>query len=187
MKKTESFHSGWIGEIDEELLNDNFKKIFMFYVIETPCKNVSSREKYIKDTWGERVWRNTGPNGLRARLLEQANLVVNNNYIVAKKMDDMSNILALVKLNNNFQSKLLINKIAFYKNKEAEFENIFFYIRCSLAHGRFHIKKNNMDEIYYIMETGDHKKRENKVELKARMVIKEQTLIDWINIINNKE
>ena len=53
---------------------------------------------------------------------------------------------------------------------------MFYAIRCAFAHGSFAIHKYK-NQTYYVLENKD-----NGV-LKARMVLKEETLIKWIEIV----
>lgn len=181
-KMVESFNPGWIRDIEESSLDDNFKKIFEFYVINCPCKKISSRGIDIENIWGKKVWKEKK---LRSLVLENGELVPKENYSAASKIEEMSKSIATVNLNGTFQTKLNKNKVAFYNNNQPELMNILFYIRCSFAHGRFMIKNNPKKEKYYIMESG--KRKDDKVELRARMILKEQTLLDWIEIIQNKK
>lgn len=172
------FKPGWIGEIPSEYLDENFKKILLFYVVKCPRDKASSRGINIKEIWGNNVW---GKRILRNKILEVGDLIPKENYLKVNKSDEISNAIAHIKLNGNFHTKLSGNKIVFCKNGEQEIINILYYIRCSFAHGRFTIKKENNIK-YYILEAT---KNRGKIELKSRMILKESTLLDWIDIINN--
>ena len=78
------------------------------------------------------------------------------------------------------EEKIVVHK----KYNLNQIESIFYHIRNSFAHGRFQIYSYK-DELYYVFESGIIKKSIDKIELKARMVIKEKTLLKWIEILNN--
>ena len=173
-----SLNPGWINEFSDELLDDNFKKIFIFYVINLPNNSTSYRSLDITKYWDSKVWKEKI---LRKKLLESANLVENETYIKASLLEDVSNAIARAKI-NKFDYKSDKNVIVFYKGKWQEFISIFYYIRCALAHGRFMIKMVNGHKMYYL-ETGT--KKEDKLNVKARMILREETLLKWIEIIKN--
>lgn len=58
----------------------------------------------------------------------------------------------------------------------------FFHIRNALAHGRFEIKKHG-NFLYYYFE--DVQRDKDGSKLTARMVLKEKTLLNWIDLIKN--
>lgn len=171
---------GWIKPLNNKLLDDNFKKIFIFYVINAPCKNASERSFDIKAYWGENVWE---AQVLRRTLIKVGDMDEKTTFVRARRLGDISDLFAQTKL-NKFPFDTNKNIIAFYNNGKAEFLDVFFYIRCSLAHGRFKIKVIDKEKMYFL-ETGDNNRKKDGVNVKARMIIKEKTLLDWIEIITN--
>lgn len=53
---------------------------------------------------------------------------------------------------------------------------MFYAIRCAFAHGSFAIHKYKKQN-YYVLENKDNG------ALKARMILKEDTLLKWIEIV----
>lgn len=175
-----SFNPGWISNKDNLLINDNLNKIFNFYLFSTPCLKTSSSGVTMQNRgWSNNVWKT---NSLRNYLLNIANLN-SESYIKVKKLDDMTNALARIRLNNNFQSHRDSNKICFLSKGNSEFLDIFFYIRCAFAHGRFQIYANTAGESTYVLEAIKKKKTSDTYSLRARMILKESTLIEWADII----
>ncbi len=77
----------------------------------------------------------------------------------------------------DFSTELAIHTIS--KNHcSGKTDSLFYAIRCAFAHGSFdiHIFKN---DIYYILEN-----RDGGV-LKARMILKEDTLLKWIEVVES--
>lgn len=63
------------------------------------------------------------------------------------------------------------------KNKDSKSESLFYAIRCAFAHGLFNINSKN-GEHYYILENRDREK------LKARLILREETLLQWIKVVD---
>ena len=163
--------------IPKKYLDNNFQKIFEFYILNVPNSNVSNKSIDITKIWGEKVWKNMK---LRAELMKVGDFKENINYFKAQRLNEMNNIAAKAHLDKIPALKKLKNNIIFY-NQKNEFISIFFYIRCAFAHVRFTIKEVN-NEKFYILETGNKGKKQ-EIIVKARMIIKEETLLKWIDII----
>ena len=163
--------------IPKKYLDNNFQKIFEFYILNVPNSNVSNKSIDITKIWGEKVWKNMK---LRAELMKVGDFKENINYFKAQRLNEMNNIAAKAHLDKIPALKKLKNNIIFY-NQKNEFISIFFYIICAFAHGRFTIKEVN-NEKFYILETGNKGKKQ-EIIVKARMIIKEETLLKWIDII----
>lgn len=178
-KTTLVLSPGWVKKKNDLSSTDNFFTILKFYVFSTPCLGVSSSGISMKEyKWGNDVWKKKD---LRNHLMRVANLENNYNFGKAKTLNDISRVIKMVSLTGAFQKKREMNRVAFYNDgKYPDFLQIFYYIRCALAHGRFEIYQDNQD-IIYVMEAV--KKSGDKYALRARMVIKEKTLIEWCQII----
>ena len=77
--------------------------------------------------------------------------------------------------NHHNAEKAVISKV-----ENSRYISLFYHIRCALAHGRFQILLTEKGTMY-IMENGEENGRNFVV--KARMLIYEQTLLDWIRIL----
>lgn len=176
------FYQGWIRLKDELKHNDEFSKIINFYVFGTPCELTSSSGQSIRDRkWEKDLWKSPE---LRSYLLSKAGLKNGTTYAKATKLDTMSSCATTIGLSGNFQSVRDKNRIVFYSDKKTvDILTIFYFIRCSFAHGRFEIYENNDHEYIYVLEAIKKKSGSSDCVVKARMVLKESTLLLWSNTI----
>lgn len=178
-----NLNPGWIKTLVPESFNDvNLNRIIWFYVIHTICTDLSANGIEIsKYGWNKNIWR-TGK--LRNCLYDICNFKRNSNFYKADNQQDMKNACEVCKLKKDFSRNIDEERIAFVKVKNYnEVLSIFYHIRNALAHGRIAIKGNSNKQIVYILEDG--RKSNGKFIVTARMVLKEKTLISWINIIKN--
>ena len=162
--------------------DDDFFRILLFFVINTPCADVSYRSKDLEQYgWDKNVWKKSH---LKNRLLKVTELERGRTFIVADKIDEMKKICEIAGTKNNFYQYWNNEKIVIYNSRKNEFLSVFHHIRNSLAHGRFEIYEDKLGSITYVMEDGVRTK--NKFEVRARMILKKQTLINWIDILERK-
>lgn len=187
----DTINPGWVTNKKGIHFSDNFQRIIEFYLFSTPCDLTSSSSHGMSGrNWGAKPWSKTK---LRSYLLHIGGFTVGQNYCKATKgskkngtQSNMSDKLAVCQLNGVFQS-LRDNRIVFLSSdKYAEFIDVFYYIRCSFAHGRF-IVSEGKDEPVYIMESAimPKNKKETECKITARTVIKESTLIKWADVIDS--
>lgn len=169
------FLPGWIKEKDKLEFTNGFGEILKFYVMGTPCEQTSSSGQSMqKRGWDINVWKSVD---LRKYLLSIAELKDNINYCKTTKLEKFSDCVNSVGLGGNFQKVRDKNRIAFYSNeKTVDILTIFYYIRCSLAHGSFQIYYDNNDRIY-VLEAISKKRGSSIYNLRSRMVLKEYTLL----------
>jgi len=169
------FPAKWIKDtIDEKLKNKDFGKILDFFVIHTPCEELSARAK----TLDSYQWKNT------YSLKKEMHIVPAKDSIFSfgEKWEEMKDSLNEVSLQKNFPSDLETERGCFYKkSKQNQLECIFYHIRNCFAHGRFNISVNNEDWTFVMEDWG----RNNRVS--ARMILKQSTLLKWIKIIEGGE
>lgn len=88
----------------------------------------------------------------------------------------------MLKKNANILREIAVHTIN-DRHCSGKTDSLFYAIRCALAHGSFCIhkyrEKNKNREKYYLLENND------KGKLKARLIIKEDTLIKWIEIVES--
>lgn len=185
---TAPLNPGWIKSIISNEYDDvELHKIVLFYVIHTPCEKISYSSKSMKYYgWNKDVWKK---GVLKKELFRVANLEIGKNYFSVKKTEEIREMFNKSGLSSNFHRQRTEEKIATYQ--PVGYNNvtgILYHIRNSLAHGRFTIypaqKPDNPDEIYFVMEDGV--KKGDKFFVRARMVLKRKTLLDWIDIIEHK-
>ncbi len=173
---------GWAAKenrIQVEDIDDELTRIFIFYVLESPCCEVSCKGIELKKYgWDKRLWKD---NKLKDRLFSVAGLVRGTSFVVAKKCNDMKRCCEQVNLKSDFNRLRYKERVVIYKGNDNEFISICRHIRNSLAHGRFAIYKDNHHGDIFVMEDGV--KKDGKIEVRARMILKKSTLITWINIL----
>lgn len=178
-----NLNPGWIKTLVPKNFNDaNLNRIIWFYVIHTICTELSANSIEItKYGWNKNIWK-TGK--LKNYLYCICDFKKNVNFYKADSQQDMKNACEVCKLKKNFSKSIEEERIAFVKARNYnEVLSIFYHIRNALAHGRVAIKKNSNKQIVYILEDG--KKGNGKFIVTARMILKEKTLLSWINIIEN--
>ena len=177
-EKLTTFNPGWVKNKHKEIFDAGFQRVLLFYLFSTPCDGVSSSGIDLKNYgWGKNVWKNPL---LKETLRTVAKLHNGKNYIKCKKLEDMTSCFTKADLDDGFHAKKAEERIAFYHDgKRNEFITILYYIRCALAHGRFEIYKTENGNIY-VMEAIKHTR--GGYSSRARMVLKESTLIEWIEI-----
>lgn len=172
-----NFIPSWISDGDLLNMDEDTKKIIYFFVAETPCKDESARGK----TLSQYGWDKSAPpkNGeFEKKLFEIAELTEENLFFESKR-EEMKELFNKTGMTSTFYKKLDGNFIVSLRNGNSVLE-IFRHIRNSLAHLRFEIK-NTGTETFFIFEDGTKFRRQ--FEVKARMILKKETLLKWIEWI----
>lgn len=187
MKEYDSTGSSWITALDERnFSDDNFQKILSFFLIHTPVISLFAQAKDLhshgwSSPWNKKYYLN--------KQLKEASS--NYNLIFStKKYDVMSDAITKADLRTNFLTDLQTERIAIYiSNKDqSQFISVFNHIRNSIAHARFVIRKAEIEGRYkrvYVFQDG--KLEKNGFKISARMVLREETLLKWIDIISGGE
>lgn len=173
----------WLKSFPEEYLFDNiYRNVLDFFVLHSPCKDLSVRSRSLNDfyhwsiPWSKPFW-------LNKQLKECAE-----NYKIlfsAATYAQMEQELIKADLALNFPTNISKERICFYNNKKNQFMSVFYHLRNSLAHGRFNIMCLENSEKVYILEDVSGREKERKVS--ARMIIKEKTLVNWMELIKGGE
>lgn len=176
-----SLHPGWIKKkVPDSYADDDLKEIVLFYVINTPCIDLSSSAIPLTDYgWSKNVWKD---GDLKKALFKIANLEKNVTFAVALKTDEMKSTCKKVNLSKKFQTVRNVERIAIYKSRYNEFLSICYHIRNAFAHGRLAMYKHDND-IIFALEDGVKKNAEFQV--RSRMIIKKSTLKKWMEIIKS--
>lgn len=171
--------SNWVHSKNRFAITDNFEKIIQFYLWGTPCNWTSSRWRGITEHgWPKEIWRKSS---LKKYLMHAADLKDGYNYKKVKVLNDMSTVAAEISIGRNFPHYKMSNRVLIYNSSDnSDIMQIFYYIRCALAHGRFE-KRIHDGTIIYAMEAVQ--KKGSEYSLRARMLLKEETLIEWMNTI----
>lgn len=155
------------------------KEIFLFYVINTPYDSYSFRSINVTEYgWPENVW---STNELKEQLYHIANLNFGSSLIKVEFLKDMESACELANLKEDFYKKRDKERVVVYVNSNSNtMLSIFKNMRNALAHGRFEMYPSGEDYIF-VMESVE--KNNNSYEVKARMVLRQSTLLEWIKII----
>lgn len=161
----------WKFDGDFSFADENFAKIYRFYVIETPVCDVSARGKTFKE-------RQVNMVSLCAALKRETPFLKEKWLSKSKK-----EVEGVCKDNNIYRNFKLPNEIVIHTENGihcgGKTDSLFYAIRCSLAHGSFAIHVCD-GEKYYVLENMD------KDILKARMIVKETSLLKWIEVIESQ-
>ena len=154
------------------------KEILPFYIINTLHESYSYRSIGVSEYgWPLNIW-NTRV--LKDQLFHVANLTLNHNLFVVDTLSDMSNFCMRAHFGDDFYQYKDQERIVVYDNHTNIVLSIFKHIRNALAHGRF-VMYPMGDDYMFAMESVDNHKE--ALVLKARMILRASTLINWMNII----
>ncbi len=161
--------------------NDELKRIVLFFVINTPCIDLSSSGICVQTYgWRNDVWKK---GKLREQLLSAAGLKTNQTFFSAKKVDALKETLKKANWAKGFHKDREIERIAMYKPiRYNDFLAVCYHIRNALAHERLAMYPiSNSADIVFVLEDGVKKGADFQV--RSRMILKRSTLLKWIDII----
>lgn len=176
----------WIKAVKVNDHNDVMGSIIQFFLVESPCKGVSSRGLSLLDYgWVDSVPPKSGY--LHRRLLEVANLCDGSTLFTATRKEEMKKRFVDAGMPGNFASTCTSNRVVALINSNFVLD-IFRIIRNSLAHCRFQlVDKNGVDFIAF--ENGMPGKDligADAFEVSSRLFLKCSTLIDWIAVVKSE-
>ena len=181
-----SLNPGWIKRrVPNSYADDGLRRIIMFYVINTPCSDLSSSSIPTNEYgWDKNVWRH---HNLKNKLFAVASLERNSSFGVAKNVSDMKSVCQKIGMKKKFHDERTKEKIVIYKPpRYNEFMAILYHIRNALAHGRLAMYPiEDGKDIMFALEDGI--KRNAEFQVRSRMLLKKTTLLKWIDIIEKKE
>ena len=145
---------------------EEFKEILRFYLLECPIEDVSRRAD-------ASVFNHWIPRELRHRMEEASGLSANSWKMVATREVEQTlrDMNCYYKVNPNREVAVHIRSRNLNTPKA-----LIYLVRCALAHSSFSQRVSN-GETFYVLENT------NRNVLKGRAVLKEKTLISWINLI----
>ena len=174
MKKTpEIIKLSWVDDKSADYFSDEeFGKIYNFFVINTPCENLSSRGITLQEYGWKNPWEK--PFYLNRQLKATCKLIY-----TASTYNAFADALEKSDLKSDFPEKTSIERICIYDSKDNQFMSVFFHIRNAFAHGRFKVVLvNDLSDSVFIFE--DIKKQN---QISARMNLRKSTVFKWISII----
>lgn len=102
----------------------------------------------------------------------------------------MSDAITKADLRGNYPTNLQTERIAIYVSKkdQAQFTSIFKHIRNSIAHARFVISEVKIDgQQKRVYAFQDDTLNRTGFKISARMILREETLLRWSDIISGGE
>lgn len=166
-------HTHWCGFKGKIIFNDeNFIKILNFYLFECPAPHSSVRAKTFRDY----KWITATEFADLQRKLSNASS--DKIWIHRIAVKDLYDILVKTK---QLDKVSLSKETVIYTDGETSMATLFKSIRNAFAHGSFAIRTVK-GEHYYCLE--NRKPDEiNPPEIRARIVLKETTMLEWIKIV----
>ncbi|MDD5905751.1 MAG: hypothetical protein PUC60_03940 [Clostridiales bacterium] len=174
---------GWIKRrVPDEYADDSLRDLIMFFVINTPCTDLSSSSIDLCDYgWGKDIWKNEK---LKKALFQIAGIERGSTFVVAQKTNEMKSVCEKASLKKNFHKSRDIERIAIFKGRYNEFLSICYHIRNAFAHGRLAMYDyENGKDIVFVLEDGV--KKNGEFQVRSRMVLKKSTLIKWMLILKS--
>lgn len=139
--ETSSLNPGWIKkQIDASYKDDYLKRIILFFVINTPCVDLSSSSISMQNYgWKKDIWKK---GELRKRLLSVADLKQKQTFFTVKKTDELRETFERAGLSKGFHKSRDTERLAIYKPcRYNDFLAVCYHIRNAFAHGRFAMYK----------------------------------------------
>ena len=174
---------GWIKKrVPDEYADDSLKDLIMFFVINTPCTDLSSSGIDLSYYgWGKDLWKNEK---LKKDLFQIAGIARGSTFAVAQKTSEMKSVCEKASLKKDFHRSRDKERIAIFKGRYNEFLSICYHIRNAFAHGRLAMYDyENGKDIVFVLEDGV--KKNGEFQVRSRMVLKKSTLIKWMQILKS--
>lgn len=149
--------------------NPAFTKIVDFYLFNSPVRGINY---YSAKTITEYGWEKNKLSTLKKLLLMNNDL--RTNFFQCSSCDD----LELTILNNHVYGDQVVHKeiVLFLNNKKSIVESVLYLLRCAFAHRSFCIVRHKSERYYFVANVDNGR-------IKGRLVLKESTLLKWIDII----
>lgn len=166
----------WMIDTPIEEYDEDFIKIIDFFQFHAPVPGQSARCKTLTEYGWTNPWKK--PYWLNKQLRQMSS-----NYdllFTAKSLGYMEENLEKA----DFPSDLGRERICVADNKKNQFMSVFYHIRDAFAHGRFYITDYEEHKIF-VME--DVSPGSGQKTVSARMIIRKDTLLAWIDLIENGE
>jgi len=156
--------------------NKNFQKILDFFLFECPNQHMSVRSHPFR----EHGWQTKYFSGLQLKLRKASEPKILFHRVAIK------NLFETLKLTNQLGAVDCTNELVIYHDSGESMVTLFGAIRNAFAHGSYQIKTVNGTR-YYCLENRTPPSVSQPLyfdqEVRARMVLKEKTLLSWIDIL----
>jgi len=173
---------GWIKKrVPDSYADDVLKEMILFYVINTPCADLSSSGIEVNEYgWSKDVWKN---DKLKKALFDVAGLKRKETFFVVKHTSEMREGCEQSNLKKKFHQERNTQRIVIYKGRYNEVLSVFYHIRNAFAHGRLAMYDCKDGDLMFALEDGI--KRNGQFEVRSRMLLKKSTLKSWMDIIKS--
>lgn len=147
--------------------SSNFRKILSFYLFECPTPNTSARTR----TFNELGWNKSKQFAqLKKKMLDASLGNLRQNYYPCKK-DELAEKFETVRTVKPVNEYCVFLKF----DEKNVMQSLYSAIRNAFAHGSFSIQSFNGIKVYFFANFDGY--------LKAEIVLREDTLLKWIEII----
>lgn len=161
---------------DEYKLSENeFFRIYSFYVTYSMCGSLSAKKRSFTD-YG---WPNNSlkDEELKSALREVISLNRNPNFIFTEE-NDLGKRFSSLKLDDGEIKNLDFERAVIARTAGTNYIKLFHRIRNGLAHGKFKLRYSTVGEKMVVIQD------DNGYNVTARIVIKLNTLLDFIKVID---
>lgn len=166
----------WIAP--EQFFDVDLFRIIVFYVFHSPCDGISSMGKPLEEYGWKNPWKKSTT---LSQMLKDASSNPKLLY-PAETYNEMKQVLQDANLFEGFPSDLQTERIAMHKDsKMSQFMSVFRHIRNALAHARMDMIDIDHDRVFILED------KNNKNRVSARMILRQSTLLKWIDIIERRE
>lgn len=138
---------------------DTFQRLLQFFLFETPVEGTSCRGR----TFKEIGWKGSSRFQMLERLLKAASDIQEQHWIL-KDIDKIEDLSIIYREDIQYVVSSM---------DKGKVRSIIYAIRNAFAHGSF----SRMDNGWYLFEN------RYRGRLKAKLIISEQSLLEWIKII----
>ena len=171
----------WITSLADSDCAETIRPIVDFFVVETPCKGVSTRGIALS----EYGWlKDNPPKGgyHERRLFESAGFKVDQTFFTGLKREDMKEVFSRSGMSKSFAYEIVGNRAAMLVSGNTVI-CLLRTIRNSLAHCRFEVM-NKDSCVYFVLENGVASV--DRFDVRSRIALKAKTLLQWIEIIKTE-
>ena len=150
------------------MTSKNFQKVLSFYLFGCPVEGTSIRA----DTFAQRGWKGKLFTTLKSNMLKTATPELRERYYPCTKTELDMHFKAVENLSE------LDEYCVFLKHDQAKvMESLFSAIRNAFAHGSFTRKRYKKTYVYFFANYDGY--------LKAEIRLHEETLLNWIKLVNS--
>ena len=173
----------WMRWIAPAEYNDpELFRIITFFVFHSLCDGLSSMGRTLNEYGWSAPWKK--PFYLNKQLKKASS----NHCLLysSSSYDGMEEALEKGDLLDGFPSNVQKERVCIYDCQKNQFLSVFYHLRNAIAHGRIDIVNVN-GECTYIFEDIAPKRNTGQLKVSARMNLRKNTLLKWIEIIEHGE